>query len=288
MFYLENERIRAAVSTKGAELQSLYDKQHDKEWLWQGDPTWWGKRAPFLFPFVGTLKEGKYTYKDNSYAMTKHGFARDMDFVGEQLSENKLRFILSASPETMAVYPFDFELSIIYALEDLSLSVNFEVKNKGAQSMIFSLGGHPAFNCPMDTETWSVQFEKPEVLESYCIDLKQGLILPEKKLVAGSGQPLHLNSDLFTEDALVFENLNSKSVTLQGPEPWEQLCFDMEGFPLFALWSPMGPFLCLEPWVGMADFVGTSGILEEKYGVKTLDAGQVYGCSYKMGMPVND
>ena len=284
MYILENERLRVAVSEKGAELQNLYDKQNNWEWLWQGDTAWWGKRAPFLFPFVGALKDGTYRYAGKTYAMTKHGFARDMTFIGEQVSESSLRFTLSSSPETLAMYPFDFELSIIYTLESAGLAVDLSLKNQGAQPMIFAIGGHPAFNCPMDLETWSIQFEKEEVLESSCIDLSTGLILPSKKAVPLDRDTLPLKSALFAEDALVFEQLNSKRVTLKGSAPWQHLQFDFHGFPLFALWSPQGPFVCLEPWVGMADLTNASGELTEKYGMQTLAGGAVYGCGYWMGV----
>lgn len=297
MYFLENEHLKIAVSQKGAELQSLFDKQQNKEWLWQADAQWWGKKAPVLFPFVGALKNGEYQHEGKTYAMSKHGFARDMIFECESSSDiddssfadtaaishaDALTFTLASTPETLKIYPFDFVLKICYQLEGKSLVVKHEVINQGAQPMFFSLGGHPAFNCPMDAEDWRLSFEAPELLETYCIDLKNGLILPDKKDLPSCGKSLKLSSELFEEDALVFEHLNSRWLTLEGPTPKEQLRFHFEGFPLFAVWSPKAPFVCLEPWFGMADFTTGTGLLEEKYGVHRLEAGAVFKCQYKI------
>lgn len=282
MYTLENDLIQIEVSKKGAELQSLYDKAHQRQWLWQGDPQWWGKRAPILFPFVGAQKGGGYTHQGQHYAMTKHGFARDLDFqVNHQTSES-LTLRLHSSPMTREVYPFDFELRLTYRLEANGLTIGHEVLNLGGETLYFSLGGHPAFNCPMDQEDWQLSFEAAETLESRCIDLKSGLILPHKKSLPSDGKPLILKSDLFKEDALVFEELKSRWVRLEGPGEGASMTFWFEGFPLLALWSPMGPFLCLEPWFGMADLTEASGELSEKYGVVPLAPAEVFKAQYAM------
>jgi galactose mutarotase-like enzyme len=302
MYLLENEHLQIAVSENGAELQSLFDKQQKKEWLWQADAQWWRKKAPILFPFIGALKNGEYQHEGKTYQMSKHGFARDMVFECELPCDTKdtlfcvtdmlpyadaLTFVLASTPETLKIYPFEFVLKITYQLEGASLVVKNEVINQGLKPMFFSLGGHPAFNCPMDSEDWRLSFEAPEVLETYCIDLKNGLILPDKKSLPSCGKPLNLSSVLFEDDALVFENLNSKWVTLEGPTPTQQLRFHFEGFPLFAVWSPKGPFVCLEPWFGMADFTTSTGLLEEKYGVQRLEAGAVFKCQYRIELVSN-
>jgi galactose mutarotase-like enzyme len=282
VYRLENDRLKIEVIEKGAELQSIVDKQSNREWLWQGDSKWWGKRSPILFPFVGALKEGCYRYEGQTYSMTKHGFARDLDFTCESVTDNALIFVLRHSAKTLEMYPFEFELRITYQLEIAALAVTYEVVNLGDVPMYFSLGGHPAFNCPMDEACWTLAFEHAETLESYCIDLASGLILPHKKSLPTDGKPLTLKSDLFEEDALVFEGLVSKAVTLTGPSREESFQFKFEGFELFALWSPKGPFLCLEPWVGMADFKEASGELTEKYGVLKLEARESYRCGYEV------
>lgn len=198
---IKNEFLRIQVNSKGGELQSLYDLKNNKEWLWQGDSTFWGKGPPLLFPFVGAVKNGRYKYGGQSYEMTKHGFARDMDFELESHSENQLTYLLKSDENTFNRYPFRFELRTIYSLKDNKLTIEYEVVNQNHHEMIFSIGGHPAFNCPMDQEKWQLAFENEEHLETLLINLENGLIKANKKGLPTNGKPMVLTSELFSEDA---------------------------------------------------------------------------------------
>ncbi|HLX91776.1 MAG TPA: hypothetical protein VKR32_08845, partial [Puia sp.] len=60
MYELENEHIKVEVAAKGAELQSVYHKIFGLEYLWRGDPSFWSKKSPILFPIVGTLKNDQF------------------------------------------------------------------------------------------------------------------------------------------------------------------------------------------------------------------------------------
>ena len=80
MITLENDQIKIQVKTKGAEPDSIYSKEFNLEYLWSGDAKFWNKKSPILFPIVGTLKQNTYYYNNKAYIMTRHGFARDMDF----------------------------------------------------------------------------------------------------------------------------------------------------------------------------------------------------------------
>ena len=74
---MENENLRVQISDHGAELSSIYDKAADREAVWIGDPAFWNRHAPVLFPFVGKVNGGFYTHKGVKYPMGQHGFARD-------------------------------------------------------------------------------------------------------------------------------------------------------------------------------------------------------------------
>ncbi len=282
MFTIENETLLITISEKGAELQNVFHKPTQTEWLWQGNPAYWGKRSPILFPFVGALKEGTFTVLGQTFTMSKHGFARDMDFHATAISDHHLRFTLESSGVTLAQYPFEFTLTIDYILMDHHLTANITVRNIDHKPMIFSVGAHPAFNCPMDEEAWQLVFDDMEHLESRCIDLPTGLIEPERTRDLGTIKTLPLTSDLFKQDALVFEKFNSRGVTLEKTDGTRRLRFEWFGLPLFALWTPSAPFICLEPWLGMADFMDSTGNLNEKYGTQSLDPGCQYVCGFKI------
>ena len=124
---ISNNMLTATINSKGAELNSL--KIRNREYIWEGNPEFWGKHSPILFPIVGTLKDNSYTYDNQKFELSRHGFARDHEFKIIESSEDKVIFSLSSSPETLKVYPFEFELQVIYALEENQLKIQYKVIN---------------------------------------------------------------------------------------------------------------------------------------------------------------
>src|SRR2546423_3628793 len=106
MYKIENEFLAISAKSKGAELESIYHKGYQLEYLWSGDPAFWPKKSPVLFPIVGTLKDGCYVLEGKSYELGRHGFARDKDFLVTGNSETALRFSLSSDEETLKQFPF--------------------------------------------------------------------------------------------------------------------------------------------------------------------------------------
>ena len=84
-------------------------KYKDYEYLWQADSKFWGRHAPVLFPIVGKLKNNECTIKGETYNMSQHGFARDMDFEVFAQTENSITLMLTNNEETMKKYPYEFE-----------------------------------------------------------------------------------------------------------------------------------------------------------------------------------
>ena len=147
---IANESLRLIVSTQGAEVQSLYGVQSGLEYLWQGDSKFWSSRSPILFPIIGRVKEGKYSWRSETYSISiPHGFAKDLPFELEFRETTRLQFLLKSSEETKNQYPFDFEFRVEYVLEGNSLDICFRVDNTGSQPMPFVWGAHPGFRVPL-------------------------------------------------------------------------------------------------------------------------------------------
>ncbi len=105
---IQNEQLIATFQTRGAELVSLKAKKTGIEYIWQGDPVFWSRHAPILFPIVGRLKNDQYKYQGQTYHLPQHGFARDQEFIVSEQSTEKISFLLKSSPDTKQNYPFDF------------------------------------------------------------------------------------------------------------------------------------------------------------------------------------
>ena len=277
--FISNSFLSAEIKHLGAELCSL--KNNTKtEFIWEGNPEFWGKHSPVLFPIVGTLKNNTFSYNNQEYKLSRHGFAREMEF---ELIENKVNsalFLLKSSDETMKLYPFEFELYIIYSLEGSCLNIHYEVKNKNKVALPFSIGAHPAFALAGNFENYSIEFEQEEPLEYFA--LENDLISNKTKKLATSNRQVPLNYSLFENDALVFKSTVSKSVSiLENAIPILKIRFD--DFPNLGIWTKNNaPFICIEPWFGYSDTTESNGNLFEKEGVIVLESDATFQAKFSI------
>jgi galactose mutarotase-like enzyme len=268
----------ATINHKGAELTSLKNSSNNREFIWDGDPAYWGKHAPVLFPIVGTLKNNSYCYNNNTYNLPRHGFARDLNFELIDKSENSVAFSLSSSKETKTNYPFDFELQIIYSLEINKLNISYKIINKNQTKMPFSIGAHPAFALPESFKNYSLLFDNNNSLISY--QLENDLLSDKTFEVKTEKNNLPLTYSLFENDALIFKEIESKSITIiENKNPI--LKVNYENFSHLGLWTkPNAKFICIEPWLGYSDTNNASGNIIEKEAIQFIDAKKTFDCSF--------
>lgn len=281
-FWLENEFLKVRISNQGAELQEFINKETNKNLLWNGNPDFWGRKAPVLFPIVGKLKENTYYFEGKAYQLPQHGFARDQVFEVRETSQSRVVFVLSSSEQTKAIFPFDFELEISYILEERVLQTQYKVKNCGTKNMYFSIGAHPGFQVKNeDFESYSIHFSAEEELQRYKLD--HGLLTVHTEEVNLDKQELGLTYSLFKEDALVFKKLKSEKLTLIDASGNKVLSLRAQNFPYYGIWSKENaPFICLEPWHGVADSVDSIQLLSEKEGIIELLPNEVFTCDFEL------
>lgn len=279
---IKNEYLSISVKDHGAELCSFKTVNENKEYLWQADPQYWGKHAPILFPIVGCLKDNQYINGDKTFEMTRHGFARDLDFDLIEKDENLLRYRLLYSEESLLKYPYKFELYVIYRLDGKQLDITYEVSNKDDKAIYFSIGAHPAFNCNINEGNKYLEFEKNETLESYTINAENGLREEGKRPIGTNANRLPLSYDLFDHDALIFDSLELNSITICDKKSDERVKVSFKGFPYVGLWTPNAPFICIEPWYGIADAIDSNNRLEDKRGIQLLDINKTFKCNYQI------
>ncbi|SFA42999.1 Galactose mutarotase [Pedobacter suwonensis] len=279
MITLENDYIKVSLAAKGAELQGLFSKETKLEYLWNANPKYWAKHSPVLFPIVGSLKNNSFVYQGKYYELPRHGFARDNVFNFEKISGSEGIFTLTQNADTLKTYPFYFELKLKYQLIDRKLKLTYEVKNTGTSELLFSIGAHPAFAVPNTPDTvyedYYLAFNADEQLTFW--KLEDGLVTNETKNIALNAHKLKLTHELFYNDALVFKNLQSNSISLLNTKNDNGLHFNFEEFPFFGIWAaPDAPFVCLEPWCGVADGVNHNQELSGKEGIIKLGAGETW------------
>ena len=279
---IRNEYLQASFKSAGAELTSLVKLKTNEELIWEANPVHWGRSAPILFPFVGGLKDGSYTFNGQHYECGKHGFVRDPEFELVSQSTDDCTFKYQFNEETLKMYPIKFELFVEYKLWGNKLINSFKVNNLGDVTMPFSLGGHPAFKCPLGAGSFEdayLQFEKPEKATQTLINMETGLCREEVEVEITS--PIQLDYVLFGQDALIYSNLKSNIVTLGSNAHHTKIKFDFTGWEYMAFWTMKGaPFICLEPWCGIADFDDHNGRIEDKKAIRFLDANDSYEVSF--------
>ncbi len=286
-FCLKNGKMEAKICSKGAELISL--KREGREYMWSADPAYWGRTAPILFPFVGSLKGKQYRYQGKSYEMGQHGFARDMEFTPVSQTENTLVMRLCETAETMEKYPFRFLLELSYELREEELLVGWRVRNTGDKTLYFSIGGHPAFNCPMEGKgsqsNYMLRFMKDgkPLQEIISAVIGDGGLVTEETLEFGLEDGyLPVTPELFDTDTIVLEDGQTDEVSLYDPEGKEYLRVDFH-MPIVGIWTPIkkeAPFLCIEPWCGRCDDADFEGELQERRRGNALEPEEEFTASY--------
>ena len=283
MHTLSNEILEIKIATRGAELQSIYNKQTGLEYMWHAGSEW-PKKSPVLFPVVGGLKNNSYTFNNTSYTLSRHGFAREMDFELINQTNNSLTFSLKENAATLLQYPFAFSFYVKYTLHSNNVNLSYIVENHTEEKLYFSVGAHPAFAVPLTAGTsykdYFLEFETIEDTPVWPLST-EGLIERNSIPFIKDGRKLPLTKELFLKDALVFKNLLSKKISIKSDKTTHGITVSFDGFPYMGIWAAKNAdFVCIEPWCGIADSVDATGILEQKEGIQLVQKGESFERSF--------
>ena len=282
---ISSNSLTASIDTMGAQLMSL--RKGESEYLWQGDSNWWPRRAPILFPIVGVLKNGNAESAEGTVTLARHGLARLNQFEVVEQSVFSVTLQLKSTEETRKVYPYDFELKLIFSVAGDTLTQTYEVTNPANVVLPFTLGAHPAFNIPIPgveaasldqyhllfTRSWTSY--GPSITDEGLCDYTT----PQRLIVDSDTLPLSWEL-IDREKTITLENVPDRRITLaastEAPSEAHGIQMDFEGFDYLGIWSatPGCPFVALEPWCGIADTVDCDGIFEHKPGIISLEPGQ--------------
>ncbi len=278
-YTIKNDFLTVTVNTFGAELQSI--KRNNIQYLWQGDESSWKNKATNIFPYVGKMEEGKYIYKGKTYEMGSHGLARHIDFIVEQVEEEKIVLKMVANEQTLKSYPFSFEYFISYELKEDTIAITSKVVNKDNKPMYFGLGGHPGFNVPLDEklnfEDYYLIFDNACKVNNIKINEK-GLITGKEEYYLKNDNILNLKHNLFDNDALIFENM-SKGVTLKSDKDNKSIYLKYDNMDYLGIWhTPKKEvnFVCIEPWTSLPSRDGIIEDIEKQQNLVCLDANNEY------------
>ncbi len=281
---ISNHCLSVAVNSLGAAMTSIKATRGD-EYLWEGNPAVWSGQAPNLFPVIGKVNNETYSWNGKQYHLKKHGFARTSEFTCLKQSGNEITYRLGSSDETLIRYPFEFDFDISFSLEENVLRVSYNISNRSQTVMPFSVGGHPALAC-----NWT----EGDAISDYYLEFDQVETCPyvqfngvalsrEEHPLLENSNTLDLTETIFDLDALVFEKLKSQAITLRSRKSDKQVRVEFPGFTYIGIWSkPKAPYVCIEPWYGVDDYVDSSGDIMEKDGIEMIEPGDFFQCEYRI------
>lgn len=282
-YTLENDKLRLEIDSLGAELSAITGKQNGLSYMWDAGEAW-KRHSPVLFPIVGGIKDKTYRLGGKEYHLNQHGFARDMEFTLYESTDSSVSFVLEETAETLALFPCKFKLIITYTLSGSVITVNWKVVNTNDSEMHFSIGGHPAFTCPLTDKKQTdcyLHFDESGMVE-YNLLSENGLCMPEVYNLETDNGYVKITENFFDKDALVMYNDRMRSVSLAGSDKKDYLKVTFDA-PVYGIWSAKGkhaPFVCIEPWFGRCDDFDFSGNWEERKFDNTLAAGEEFDASY--------
>ncbi|GLF89422.1 aldose 1-epimerase [Bacillus safensis] len=283
---IENDQLSVQIHEKGAEVREVLDKKSGRHYMWSGDPAYWGRVSPVLFPIVGRLMNDQYKIDDQTYELTQHGFLRDVDFDLYEETKHAVTFQYESKGRHIEQYPYEFTARIRYELLENGLKISWEIDYDGEDTMYFSIGGHPAFHVPLVEGEQTVDYSLKLTPSTEQLPVQYEL---RNSLVREKGEgiqldPIQLRPELFQHDAMIFSHINRVSLTSRAGHGVE---VDLTDFPFVGIWSPydqekgtMAPFVCIEPWYGIADMEGTNGQYKEKFGIQTLEKNETFHAAY--------
>ncbi|MFV0503974.1 MAG: aldose 1-epimerase family protein [Lachnospirales bacterium] len=271
---LHNEFLELDFNPYGGELTSIYRVSENSQQTWKGDASIWNRSNPVLFPFVSAIKDNEYIYDGKTYKMAKHGFARDQIFEITNKNNTSITFTLEENEETLKIYPFSFKLDIKYILDRNKVITEYKVTNTHNKEIYFNLGGHPSLMLYGDITNNYVEFDKMEDLNKF--EFSSNSFTGEKVNLCDNVKELPLNYDLFCDDAILLNELNSKKFYLRNVNNNKYMEFE-HNFDYFAIWTKdKAPFICFEPWNSHPDFINESKHLTEKRNLVKLAPKEVY------------
>lgn len=276
MIYTLTGDIAVAVTTDGGALTSLQSAD-GTEYLWQGDPAYWSGQAPLLFPIVGCLPGYRAVLPNGKIChMPRHGLVRRMPFVVKSQSDHTITLGVAATETTLSAYPYDFTAEVTYTLHGSSVEVTFRAENRNEEPMPCQFGGHPAFNCPnedgLSFEDYYVEFEQPETAAVPLLN-SDGIIDVNNRLpVLQNSRTLPLTHSLFYKDALIFDQVQSRRVSLKSNKTTRSVTVDFAGMDYLGVWSAINdaPFVALEPWGGISSCTDEGEAFTDKRGVRLV------------------
>jgi galactose mutarotase-like enzyme len=272
---ISNNSLEVEITTFGAEVVALVNKSNQDQVVWSGDKTYWGGRNPILFPIVGSTYDKQLHINGSTYKIGNHGVIRHMEFQVTEHLLSSITLTTSSNEWTLQQFPFQFLMQVKYTLIGNALQIDYRITNHSESVMPFTFGLHPAFNLSNEFDSQAViKWPKKENLQRIHLD---GTFDQVKEI-----NELMIDKAAFaSESTIIFQGMSSDYVEFFNGK--STIKVGIAGYPYLAFWrGEQAPFVCIEPWLSMADFKPNPIDFSERNGTLWLNSLQSYCCGYQI------
>ncbi len=278
---IRSESLTVEIEDAGAQMASVRDNKTGVQYIWQGDPNIWPRRAPLLFPIIARLKDNQYTLDGKSWTIPTHGFCRSAPFAVSDQSENAVSFRYSDTEETRKSYPFAFALTVTYSIKGRVLTKRHKIENKSEIPMFYELGGHDGFRAPLapgeNMSDYAIRIPGLNHITPYGMD-ENNMITPKNRSFALPNGRISLKPSDYRLDTVILDNLPQSKAVLVDKQDRPRVTMEFKDFPYLGIWTAAKNFdtnyVCIEPWTTLPDAVFAGRALSEKTGIRTLQPGK--------------
>ena len=279
-FALENEKIKIRVCSVGAELQSIYNKELELEYIWQPGTETFAHHTMLLFPNPGRIAHDRIIVGGKVYPAMMHGFANDMDFQTVECTEKKILLELKATDYTRRYFPYEFRFQVEFTLDGDKVLQNFYVINDDSKPVYYCLGAHPGFYCPIELgesgDDYTLHFNRPQMLRHMELENHTRLLTGNYSLCLDNETDIPLDEHFFDNGPRLYSNMDAETLTLRSNRSGRFMELGITGFDNLCLWGAPGKMsvICIEPWCGTSDRTDTDHIWEHKPGIRRVEIGE--------------
>lgn len=284
---LQNKNLLVCINSVGATLLGVFDKVNSKELLWQGDKKSWNEKDICIFPHVARLKDGWYTVDGVEYELPIHGLCKFYYFKVKKHTTDMVEMFINYNEESLRMYPYKFEFTAKFELEENKLKVTYIVKNLDDKTIYYGIGGHPGFALDGVTK-WSgsdisgntILLNDADEYTKITMD-KSNFFVRGKENFCAPQNKINLSKDVFANDAIILCN-NFGGATLE-KKNGGKIVFETDSTYL-AFWShaKFGEYVCFEPWWTLPDDENPKRELKDKSSIISLGVGESREYSYSV------
>lgn len=286
-FMIENDLLQVTVTQWGGQIKSVVRKSDGVEHIWNGNPDIWKFHTPVLFPYCGKVKDGKMEIRGKLVENAPpHGVVRTLTHELVSHSADSLTLTVSASEDTLTIFPYQFRFLSTFRLEGECLHHTLTIENTDIEAFSFGIGYHPGFTIPFDTQHSALDYELrfSDMESPICMETPTGLLNGRYYVMGNNIRTIPVTEGMFDKGSHCMVNLRSKTLGIYEKDSGRAVVCEISNYPYCLIWSQPGTpqFICIEPWHSLPSTEDGDYAWEKKAAAAVVQPGESWFTTMKI------